>query len=406
MADTARVAILADALDYSEGSAKMFITNLLKFLVQNKPRGLEIIIIRGKKSSGWEKGDVIEIAIPRPSKAFRGGYLASAPCYLRKQVLMYFRDRRIIDIIRRMDVDLVHIPNLGGAQAPPIAYLYLNNIIVTLHGVSPLVLPPSIHYRGMSILKYLLVKYDVLKWKAFFRRKVRHIITVSYSAKRNISKYLKIPPERITVIYNGVDNRIFRPIEKEKARSYISKKYGIAHKFILHVSAYQPKKNVENIIRAFYILKKKYHADVKLVIVGKQPDRLRKMAQNLGLTGEIIFTGFVPTQDLPFFYSAALFFVFPSLHESSGLPLIEAMTTGCPVITSTAPACMETVGDAGIVVDPKNYQKLAEAIWTLICDSSLREKLSHKSLERAKIFSWDIVAKKYIDLYFKLVNQL
>ncbi len=406
MADTVRVAILADALDYSGGSARVFITNLLESLIKNKPHGLEIIIIRGRKSLGPRTRGVIEIAIPRPGKAFRGGYLISAPYYLRKQVLMYFRDQKIINIIKRLGVDIFHMPNLGGAEAPPIAYLSLNNLIVTLHGVSPLVLPPSMHYRGLSIFKYLLVKYDVFKWKVFFRRKVRHIITVSYSAKRNISKYLGIPPERITVIYNGVDSRIFRPIEKERAQSYISKKYGIMCEFILHVSTYQPKKNVENIIRAFYFLKRKYNTDVKLVIVGRQPGHLRKMTQKLGLKKEVIFTGFVSTQDLPFFYNAALCFVFPSLHESSGLPLIEAMVTGCPVITSTAPACVETISDAGIVVDPENYQKLAEAMWILISNHSLREELSHKSLKRARIFSWDIVAKKYINLYFKLVDQL
>lgn len=228
------------------------------------------------------------------------------------------------------------------------------------------------------------------------------MITVSESAKRNISETLSIPEHKIKVIYLGVADN-FKPLDKKLAAELLDRKYGIAP-FILHISAYQPKKNVEGIIKAFAIAKRKYKIPHKLVIGGKQPKSLKKLSNKLGVGKDVIFVGFIAEDELPLFYSAADAFIFPSLHESFGMPILEAMACGTPVITSNVFSMPEIAGKAAILVNPYNHKEIADAIYKVVGDEKLRRKLAKLGIERAKQFTWKKCAKEHLNVYMEAIT--
>lgn len=312
--------------------------------------------------------------------------------------------RKIIDA----ELDVLHIPHCG-RSAPPIAFSYLSKrikLVVTNHGMAHLALPANrVYTHPLSPTRFIDYK-EFLKWGFVFKDRVHLIVTVSKSEKQLISRSLSITPDKIRVIYHGIDEE-FRPLDREDAREELSRKYGISSPFILHVSSYQLKKNVHRVIAAFKKLRecgdefKRY----KLVIVGNHPREVREFARDLGLGDAVVFTGFVDKEDLPKFYSAVFLFIFPSLHESFGLPILEAMACGCPVITSNVFAMPEIAEDAAILVNPYNINEIADAMHEVLTNSSLREELRKKGIERAKKFSWRRTAEEYLKVYKEVVEE-
>jgi glycosyltransferase involved in cell wall biosynthesis len=223
-----------------------------------------------------------------------------------------------------------------------------------------------------------------------------HLITVSSFSKREITEYLHIDPEKITVVYNGLNHNLFRPVDAPSPFSY---------DYILFVGSEQPRKNFKTLLKAFKILKeKKEFNDLKLVKIGgpeKQEfrDESLKEIQRLDLMNEVIFTGYVKDEDLPVYYSNARCLVSPSLCEGFGLPVVEAMACGCPVITANTSAFPEILGDAGIIRDPFDFNGFAEDIEKLRKTDSMREELIGKGFKRVKMFSWESAAEKIIKIY-------
>ena len=231
------------------------------------------------------------------------------------------------------------------------------------------------------------------------------MIAVSHSEKKNISRNLNIPPEKIKVVYHGADYKgcnLKRSWEFEKI---LQQKYGISFPFIFHLSAYQPRKNIERIIKAFVIAKKKYKIKEKLVIGGKQPAHLKRLTEELGIEDDVIFVGFIPEEDLSAFYSMAEAFVFPSLHEGFGMPILEAMACGCPVITSNVFSMPEIAKKAAILVNPHNTEEIAEAIYVIVANKKLKRKLTKWGAERAKKFTWERCAERHLDMYFRCLQK-
>ena len=142
----------------------------------------------------------------------------------------------------------------------------------------------------------------------------------------------------------------------------------------------------------------------KLVIGGKQPERLKMLVKNLRLEKEVIFTGYINKNDLPLFYNVAEAFIFPSFHESFGMPIIEAMACGCPVITSNVFSMPEVAGDAAVLVNPYSVDEIANAMYTVLTDDGLREKLRKRGLKRAKQFSWRKCAEEHLKVY-RMVSE-
>ena len=194
------------------------------------------------------------------------------------------------------------------------------------------------------------------------------------------------------IVYNGVDD-IFRPIDKEVCREVLQR-YGIKGKYILHISNGSIVKNLDGIIRAFD--KVRSRVNCKLVIVGNIKRKVE--------CKDTIYVGYIPYEYLPYFYSGAEIFIFPSFHEGFGLPIVEAMACGTPVITSNVYATKEVAGDAALLVNPYNVDEIAEAIYKILTDEVCREELIRKGIKRAKFFSWEKCARGYADIYREVCN--
>lgn len=229
-------------------------------------------------------------------------------------------------------------------------------------------------------------------------KKAHLIITPSQHSKKDIVQKWKTPEEKIKVIPNGVSKR-FYPLRSLHLNSKVKEKYSIKKDYILYVGNFKPHKNVSSLLEAFAQLPPSLRERYQLVLAGTLDEysaQLNAMAADLHLKGEVVFTGAVYEDDLPMLYSEAIIFVFPSLYEGFGLPPLEAMACGTPVICSNTTSLPEVVGDSGVLVDPRESKNFVGAIELLLSDRNLRDKLSSKGLQRAKEFSLERFAKKLL----------
>jgi len=266
----------------------------------------------------------------------------------------------------------------------------LKKTIVTCHDIIP--------------IAYYNTRNPIWKLNAKGLRKAERIITVSEFSKQDISKYIKYPEEKIEIIPPAVDHSLYYPNRNREALE----KYGIGEteKVIMYVGAEEPRKNLQFLINSFSKLKNRI-SHVKLLKVGMPNyigvrEKLLKQIESLNLQKDIIFTGYVSERELAELYNAVDLFVFPSLYEGFGIPPLEAMACGTPVITSNTSSLPEVVGDAAIQADPYNVEKFAEEMYKLLVDEELKEEMMRKGLERSKIFSWDASAKKTLKVYKEL----
>jgi glycosyltransferase involved in cell wall biosynthesis len=231
-------------------------------------------------------------------------------------------------------------------------------------------------------------------------RKADHILTVSEFSKRDISERYKISPDKITVTYHGTDER-FAPVDPSRAREDLARKYQVSGPFLLYVGRIQARKNLIRLVEAFATLKKR-GAPHQLVIVGKsdfQAKQLVAKIAELGLRNDVVFPGYVPNNDLPVFYSAAEAFVFPSLFEGFGLPVIEAMACGAAVVTSYGSSLDEVAGDAASLADPHSTESIVSAIDRVLRDDVWRAELRRRGLARARQFSYEKAARQVVNIY-------
>jgi glycosyltransferase involved in cell wall biosynthesis len=250
-------------------------------------------------------------------------------------------------------------------------------------------------------IAYYNTRNPVWKLNAKGLKKAEKIITISEFSKKDISKYIKYPEEKIEVIPPAVDHNLYYQNRDKKAL----KKYRIREdeKVILYVGAEDPRKNVHFLINSFSKLKNRI-PQVKLLKVGMPNDigvrgKLLKHIESLNLQKDVIFTGYVSESELAEIYNAVDLFVFPSLYEGFGLPPLEAMACGTPVITSNTSSLPEVVGDAAITVDPYDVNRFAEEMYELLTSEALRQEMIKKGLERSKLFNWDKSAKKTLKVY-------
>lgn len=238
-------------------------------------------------------------------------------------------------------------------------------------------------------------------------RKANKIISVSHDNKHQIIRYLKIPEYKISVIYHGLDESFTDGIDLKNIESFKSK-YGIINNYILCVANNVLNKNFEGLIEAFNYLKQKYNITYHLVIAGntgflrKRQIWFQKMKNKYP---DIIHTGYIDWKQLSNLYSGASVFVLSSYCESFGLPILEAMACGCPVVTSNIFAMPEIVGNAGLKVDPYNFKEIGDAIYTILNNNLLREELIKRGLKRVKMFSWEKAAKETLEVYKEVYKQ-
>ena len=237
----------------------------------------------------------------------------------------------------------------------------------------------------------------------FYRRLpwASHFITISEATKAQMVQHLNISPEKITVTHLGV-NPTIRNVSEETAKGILAR-YGLTYgSYILYVGTLEPRKNVTAILQAYALLSKAIQKRIPLVLAGGRGwlmDNLENEVKSLDIAGATVVTDFVSKDDLPALYSGAAVFVYPSLYEGFGLPPLEAMACGTPVITSNISSLPEVVGDAGILVDPHDVKGLKDEIEYVLEDSSHRSALSQRGLERSKFFTWEACARETLGVY-------
>ncbi|KFD41296.1 hypothetical protein DK28_0210530 [Peptococcaceae bacterium SCADC1_2_3] len=275
---------------------------------------------------------------------------------------------------------------------------------------APLQLSPKIpfvvtvHDLAIIRLPHTYQTSRVIYWRKLFKHAVKraiYIIAISQSTKKDLVNLMGINSEKIKVIYNGVADN-FKIITDEELLVRVRKKYRLPEQYLLFVGLFSPRKNIAGLLKAFAILKKKYAIPHKLLMVGEKGWKYKSdlaLVDSLGIAEEVIFTGYVKNEELPAIYTMASAFVFPSLYEGFGLPILEAMACGTPVVTSNISAMPEVVGDAGILVEPNDPLGIAEAIYRLISDKQLAKELTSLGFQRVHCFTWEKAAREMITLF-------
>jgi len=290
------------------------------------------------------------------------------------------------------DVDLCWYP----FSSPPRSLLRAKKpLVVSLLGDYCLRIPAQVVYgRGplvSYIHRYLLWLRLALKW-AIFDKYVKAIITVSQYAKRTLVEKLGFDENKVFIIYHGVDSNVFNP---NGSRLKLKRPY------FLHVSQYVPPyhnmKNLKRILEAYVQLPLKPKPYLVLVIPSYPED--------INIDGVILIKKALPSKELAKLYRGALALVFPSLHETFGMPILEAMACGCPVITSNVTACPEIAGDAALLVNPYSASSIAKAMELVAEDDSLRKKLIAKGLKRVKEFTWERSAIRHKAVFEWVLNE-
>ncbi len=233
-------------------------------------------------------------------------------------------------------------------------------------------------------------------------RKCEAITTVSNYEKKKIITHFQLPSEKVSTVYNGVGNH-FKVIEKEELAEF-KEKYAIPSEFILFLANTDPKKNTEGMLRALNILSEKYAFKIPLVMLDLDKKYLKNVLALIGnekLQDQLQLLGYVPNQDLPKLMNLASLFVYPSIRESFGIPPLEALACGIPVVASNTSSIPEVTGNAALPIDPTDPADMAEKIFELWHSAETKDSLREKGLERVKQFSWAETAKKFLDLYEK-----
>lgn len=293
--------------------------------------------------------------------------------------------------------DLVHFTNHTAPWICPVRN------VVTIHDLIFLdsEIPPSpvLYQRFGRFYKGLTTPFRA--------RRADRVIACSDFTKGAIVRLLGLPEEKIDAILEAVDPQ-YKLVDDPNLLEGVKQKYGIGKDCILCLGGQDPRKNTSGIIRAYKKMKDRYSVKQHLVIAGLEnwvSSSVFGLVQDLDLVDSIKFTGFVPDEDLVLLYNAAALFVYPSLSEGFGFPALEAMACGTPVITSNVTALPEVVGDAAILVDPKDIDGLVEAMHDVLSEDSLRLKLIEKGLRRVKHFSWEKVAKKTLSVYNQVYRE-
>ncbi len=266
-------------------------------------------------------------------------------------------------------------------------------MITTVHDLAFLRFP---EHRGKKLSNYYLKRHKIALKNCI------KIIVPSKATKKDLQDMLDIDGKKITVIYEAADSR-FKVIHDQRLISNISSKYFDPEiEYILSVGTLEPRKNLPRLIEAYSQLPNKLTQKYKLVLVGASGwnnNLLTKTIENLNLKDKVIITGFASDDDLAYIYNKASIFIYPSLYEGFGLPPLEAMSCGLPVITSNVSSLPEVVGNAAILINPNNEDEIMQAAKKLLLDQKVKDKLIKKGLVQAKKFSWQKTAEQTLSVF-------
>jgi len=319
----------------------------------------------------------------------------TVPLDAHEHTLQGFRGFRAA--VQRLKCDLVHVPNLFFVpRALPCRY------VMTVHDMVEHMSWPRRQNGLLTSLRWQLTR-RVLEGAS-------RIFAVSKFTKSEIERLFGIPGDRIEVVYNAIDERFLRGHASAADRELIAKRYQVTYPFLLYAGSISPHKNVVRMIEAFSALKAALEKDqacpnLKLIIIGDDlsgnPD-LRRTVVRSGVQNDVRFLGFVPIEVLRIFYDEARIFVFPSLYEGFGLPPLEAMAHGTPVVTSNVSSLPEVVDRAAVLVNPENVFEIMRALHRVLTDQELRDRMKQRSYEQAAKFSWETSVRRILETYREL----
>jgi glycosyltransferase involved in cell wall biosynthesis len=316
----------------------------------------------------------------------------TVPLLTPERSLRGFREFR--GALKGLKCDLVHIPNLFSVpRALPCPY------VMTVHDLLDH-MSRARQQTGFWGTWHLQMTKRVL-------RGAERIFAVSNFTKAEIERIFDISPDRIEVVYNAIDERFLHGHASPSDRDQIAQRYQVTYPFLLYAGRISPHKNVVRMIEAFSALKAELekegaYPDLKLIIIGDDlsgnPD-LRRTVVRGGVQNDVRFLGFIPIEVLRIFYDEAKIFVFPSLYEGFGLPPLEAMAHGTPVVTSNVSSLPEVVGNAAVLVNPENVFEIMRALHRVLTDRALRDRMKERGYKQAARFSWEISVRRVLDVY-------
>ncbi len=294
---------------------------------------------------------------------------------------------RIPLAVARARADLLHAPHY---VLPPLVRC---RAIVTIHDCIHLRFPEYLPNRAAFLYAHSMIRMAA--------RKADRVLTVSEASKRDILYYTGVAPDKVTVICNGLDTRFAAPPD-DAAIDRVRQRFQLDHPFVLYVGNIKPHKNIDRLIAAFAAARADGPDGLKLVVIGDETSNypsVRQAVHRHRLDKHVRFFGFQPAPTLVIFYRLARAFVFPSLYEGFGLPPLEAMANGTPVVTSNVSSLPEVTGEAALLVDPYDVTSIADGIRRAVTDEALRQVLIARGLERAGQFSWTKAAAETLAVY-------
>ncbi len=368
------IGIDAHAIGAQQGGNETYIRGLIRALANlDDQNRYTIYLAEAEAAAEWQDGFIRRHAnfeirlLPKPTPLVR------VPVFLSYE-------------LRQHPVDVLHVQY----TAPPFCPV---PVVATIHDLAFEHMPETFTRRGSFQLK-LTVRRTA--------QKAARIATVSEYSRWDLLRTYRLAPEKVAVTYNGVESHFTSALTKNEANE-IRRQFGIDRDFLLAVGSLQPRKNLIRLIRAYARLRSEnQNFTPQLVIVGRKlwlADEIFAEIRRQRWADDVILTGYVSDADLPKLYRQATAFVYPSLFEGFGLPPVEAMACGTPVVTSNVSSLPEVTGGAALLVDPLDQGSIESALLTITQDQSLRKRLREQGIEQAKKFTWQAAAEKTLQLY-------
>ena len=307
-----------------------------------------------------------------------------APHYSVKEQTVFLKE------ILKHKIDLMHFTHFN---AP---LLYNKPFVVTIHDLTPSFYKGKKRVNPLERMGYNIVVKNSIK-------KSKHIIAVSENTKKDIQKLFQIPAEKISVIYEAVGEE-FKQVQDQESLKQTKQKYSLSRPFLLYTGVWRDHKNVTGLIKAFGELRKQ-DQDIDLVITGKEDPyypEVKELPKQLGVEKFVRLVGFVSEQELIDLYNLATLFVFPSLYEGFGLPVLESMACGTPVVASNVSSIPEVCGEACMLFNPEDTNDMANKIQQVLQDKELQEKMIEQGFTNLKKFSWGKMVQETLQVYQKI----
>lgn len=312
----------------------------------------------------------------------------------KNNVNSFWDEVNIPNILKNNEMELYHVPQNGVGLPLDKKCKFM----ITLHDVIPYRMPETTSANYLKIFTEQLPKIVEI---------CDGIITVSNYSKQDIIKSFNFPENKIYVTHLAAED-IYRPIDKNLSKALIDKNYSIKDDYILYIGGFSPRKNIIGLMESFGELCTRYKKELKLVIAGtkgKSYEIYQNKAISLNLQHKILFPGFIPIEHLPYLYSACELFVYPSFYEGFGLPPIEAMSCGVPVIASNLTSVPEIVSDAAILINPHDTDALCNSMYNILTNDELKKFLILKGLKRSSELSWEKTVLNTINSYKSILNN-